>query len=87
MFGPFNLDAVGDRLKAEAETARSAQGVLRYDVWRQAGRPNHFTVVQAWSDHAAYASHIESASTRAFRDNLLPLKGALYDERLYRRLA
>jgi len=59
---------------------------LRYDIWRQVGRPNHFTVVQAWSDHAAYASHIESASTRAFRDNLLTLKGALYDERQYRRL-
>jgi quinol monooxygenase YgiN len=83
---PLNLDAVGSWLKAEAETARSAQGALRYDVWRQVGRPNHFTVIQAWADHAAYARHVESASTRAFRDNLLTVKGALYDERLYRRL-
>jgi len=81
---PFNLPAVGDWLKAEAEAARLAPGSLRYDIWRQANRPNHFTVVQAWADHAAYARRVESAATRALRDNLLTVKGALYDERLYR---
>jgi len=83
---PFNLAAVGDWLKAQAETARSAPGALRYEVWRQVDHPNHFTVIQVWADDAAYAQHVESAATRAFRANLLTVKGALYDERLYHQV-
>jgi quinol monooxygenase YgiN len=83
---PFNLTAVGDWLRAQAEFARSARGALRYEVWRQVDRPNHFTVIQAWGEHAAYTDHVESAATRAFRANLASMKGALYDERLYQRL-
>jgi quinol monooxygenase YgiN len=83
---PFNLGAVGDWLKAESDLARSASGALQYDIWRQVGRPNHFTVIQAWADGDAYARHVEAAPTRAFRANVMSVKGALYDERLYRRL-
>jgi quinol monooxygenase YgiN len=82
----FELTAVGEWLKAQAEAACSTGGALRYEVWRQTGRPNHFTVIQAWADLDAYARHIEAAATRAFRENLMTFKGALYDERLYRRL-
>jgi quinol monooxygenase YgiN len=81
---PFNLTAVGEWLSDQAEAARST--ALRYDVWRQLDRPNHFTVVQVWADQACYAHHVESAATHAFRSRLLGLKGALYDERLYRRM-
>ncbi|MDB5430011.1 MAG: antibiotic biosynthesis monooxygenase [Caulobacter sp.] len=81
---PFNLAAVGDWLTDQAEAARPA--ALRYDVWRQVDRPNHFTAVQVWADRAAYAHHVENAITHAFRSKLLALKGALYDERLYRRM-
>ena len=83
---PFNLTAVGDWLKAEAEAARLAPGSLRYDIWRQLNRPNHFTVVQVWADQAAYARRVESSAARTFRDNLLTVKGALYDERRYQTL-
>jgi quinol monooxygenase YgiN len=84
---PFNLDAVGDWLKAQVEVAGSAPGTSQYDVWRQVGRPNHFTVIQAWADRDTYARHVEAAATQAFRANLMGIKGALYDERLYRRVA
>jgi quinol monooxygenase YgiN len=84
---PLNLGAVGEWLKAESELAGSASGALQYDVWRQVGRPNHFTVIQAWADSEAYARHVEAAPTRAFRANVMSVKGALYDERLYRRVA
>jgi quinol monooxygenase YgiN len=80
---PFNLEAVGVWLKAEAEASRASPGALRYEVWRQAGRPNHFTVIEGWADADAYARHVESEPTRAFRANLTTVKGALYDARLY----
>jgi len=82
----FELGAVGDWLRAVSEAARSAPGASRYEVWRQVGRPNHFTVIQAWADRDAYARHIEDAATRAFRDKVMSVKGALYDERLYHLL-
>jgi len=82
---PFNLEAVNGWLEAQADAAR-AEGALQYEVWRQADRPNHFTVIQAWADQDAWARHVESAATRGFRAKLMTLKGALYDERLYRRV-
>jgi len=63
---PFNLSAVGEWLKTQAEAARLESGALRYDVWRQADRPNHFTVIQVWADRTAYTHHVESAATQAF---------------------
>lgn len=83
---PFNLMAVGEWLKTQAQAARLESGALRYDVWRQTDRPNHFTVIQIWADRNAYAHHVESAATQAFRANLRTVKGSLYDERLYQRV-
>jgi len=82
----FELNAVGVWLQAVSEGARSTPGALRYEVWRQIGRPNHFTVIQAWADRDAYTRHVEGAATRTFRDNVMSVKGALYDERLYHLL-
>ena len=39
-----------------------------------------------WRNRAAYNAHIAAASTRDFREKLGPMSGALYDERLYKRL-
>jgi len=83
---PFNLEAVGGWLRTEADAARATSGALRYEVWRQVGRPNHFTVIEGWADLDAYARHVESEATRAFRANLTTVKGALYDARLYQRV-
>jgi quinol monooxygenase YgiN len=58
-------------------------GNLRYDVFAQKNRPNHFTVVEGWADRKALADHAAAAHTRTFRQQLLPMQGALYDERLY----
>ena len=73
-------------LKDLAEASAGDAGRLRFEVLQQNSRPNHFTLVEAWRDRAAYEAHIAAAHTRRFRDALLPLTGSLYDERLYRRL-
>ena len=58
-------------------------GSARFDIFQQGSRPNHFTVVEVWKSQAAYDSHIIAAHTKAYRDQLTPMSGALYDERLY----
>lgn len=70
-------------LRSMSEDTIKEPGNLRYDVFAQKNRPNHFTVVEAWADRTALADHAAAAHTRTFRQQLLPMQGALYDERLY----
>jgi quinol monooxygenase YgiN len=70
-------------LKHLAEASRSESGNLRFDVLQQEGRANHLPLVEVWRDAGAQRAHAMAEPTRAFRAGLVPLQGALYDERLY----
>ena len=70
-------------LKQLAEASRKESGNLRLDVLQQEGRLNHLPLVEAWRDAGAQRGHAMAEHTRAFRAKLVPLQGALYDERLY----
>lgn len=83
---PPKKDEAIAALNAVAAASRSVAGNLRFDVWQQASRPNHFTVVEAWKDQAAYDARGSSAPQRTFRDTFGPMLGALYDERLFRSI-
>jgi quinol monooxygenase YgiN len=41
------------------------------------------TLVEIWKDQSAFAGHTVAAHMKKFRDELLPMSGSLYDERLY----
>ncbi len=71
-------------VKQLAEDSRKHGGNVRFDVLVQTNRPNHFTVVECWKDRKAFDAHIAAKETRAFRDKLVAMTGALYDERLYK---
>ena len=73
-------------LKTLIAGSRKEPGSVRFDIFQQGSRPNHFSVVEIWKDQAAYDAHITATHTKAFRDALTPMTGALYDERLYRAL-
>ncbi len=66
--------------------SRKEAGVVRFEVFQQGSRPNHFTVVETWKGEKEYLEHITAAHTKKFRDQLGPMTGALYDERLYKAL-
>jgi quinol monooxygenase YgiN len=70
-------------LKQLAEDSRKDAGHVRFDVVQQTNRPNHFTVVEVWTDRRVFDAHGMAAHTKRFRDQLAPMSGALYDERLY----
>jgi len=69
-----------------AHASRQHDGTLRFDVWQQTNRPNHFTVVEAWASRPAFDAHAMAEQTREFRRKLAGMTGALYDERLYQAL-
>ena len=73
-------------LQPLAGPSRMDAGTLRYEVWQQISRPNHFTPVEIWKDHEALEGHEVAAHTTKFRDLLLPMSGSLYDQRLYKAL-
>jgi quinol monooxygenase YgiN len=83
---PAGKDQTIDLLKQLAEASRKEAGNLRFDVLQQEGRANHLPLIEAWRDPPAQHAHAMAEHTRAFRAKLLPLQGALYDERLYMKL-
>jgi quinol monooxygenase YgiN len=83
---PPRKDEVISALNPLADESRRGAGNQRFDVWQQSSRPNHFTVVEAWTDQKAYDARGSAPPQRTFRDKLGPMLGALYDERLFRAI-
>jgi quinol monooxygenase YgiN len=81
---PPEKDNAANALEQLADSSRRQTGNLQFDVWRQASRPNHFTVVESWANRGSFDVHEMQKETREFRMKLGPLAGALYDERLYK---
>jgi quinol monooxygenase YgiN len=73
-------------LRAFVAQARHDPGNLRYDVFQQTARPNHFTLYAVWRSQADFATHERSAHRLHFREALAPYLGALYDERFFTAL-
>jgi quinol monooxygenase YgiN len=73
-------------LKALVADSRKEANAVRFEIFQQGNRPNHFSVVEVWKNQKAYEAHITAPHTVKFRDTLTPMSGALYDERTYRAL-
>jgi quinol monooxygenase YgiN len=83
---PTSKDDCMAQLKGmSADTPKDA-GNVAYDVLQQQNRANHFTVFETWANNEALDGHAMAAHTRAFREKLAPMAGALYDERFYAEL-
>lgn len=83
---PPGKDACMAALKAMSADTPNDPGNISYDVLQQGDHSNHFTVLEEWTDTKAADAHAMAAHTRAFRAKLIPIKGALYDERFYAAL-
>jgi quinol monooxygenase YgiN len=80
---PAGKDQVAAMVKQLADDSRKDPGVARFDALVQDAHPNHFHLVEAWTDRSARETHALADHTRQFRAKLVPFEGALYDERLY----
>jgi quinol monooxygenase YgiN len=83
---PANKDGCMALLKAMSIDTPKDPGNLGYTALQQANRGNHFIVMEAWANRKALDGHAEAEHTRAFREKLSPMVGALYDERFYKAL-
>ena len=73
-------------LKRMVEPSRADAGRVRYDVYQQTDRPNHFTVFAAWTGRPAFDASSNTPHWLQYRESLGPMLGALFDERLYEAL-
>jgi quinol monooxygenase YgiN len=83
---PAGKDDTMAALKTMSVDTANDPGSISYEALQQANRGNHFTVIEAWIDRKSADNHAEAAHTRAFREKLVPVAGALYDERFYKAL-
>jgi quinol monooxygenase YgiN len=83
---PTQIEPGTAKVKAFVEEGRNAPGNLRFDDVVQASRKNHFTVIEAWKSQADKNAWISGKTARTFREELQPIGGALYDERVFRVL-
>jgi quinol monooxygenase YgiN len=83
---PAYKDDCLELLKAMSIDTAKDHGNIGYEVLQQDKRPNHFTVVEEWTNRKGLDAHAMAAHTRSFRERLSPMAGALYDERFYKEL-
>jgi quinol monooxygenase YgiN len=83
---PPQLETGTAKVKAFVEAGRAAPGNLRFDDVVQANRKNHFTVIEAWKSQGDKNAWVSGKTARTFREELQPIGGALYDERVFKVL-
>jgi quinol monooxygenase YgiN len=72
--------------KALFAPSSAETGNIAYDILQQNSRPNHMTLFEIWKSEKALDDHESSDVIRSYRQSLLPMGGALYDQRTFRLL-
>ena len=65
---------------------RKDPGLVRIEASSEVARGNHISIVEVWQNQKAFDEHIASAHTRQYRQQLDPMLGSPYDERLHHSL-
>jgi quinol monooxygenase YgiN len=79
VFVPNNEEKAQALLKQMNSDSQKDPGLIYYTVLQESARPNHFTILETWTDDAAFSAHQLAAHTREFRNALQLLIGSPYD--------
>lgn len=74
-------DDVVALIRKQTEQSKADPGNLRFEGLQRIGEPNHFVILEAWTEPEARANHAAAEHTIAFRNALEPMLYAPYDER------
>src|SRR5262245_13359247 len=78
---PKSAEAARKLLRAYREAARKTSGVVEFEAFERIGHPNHFAIIEQWSNAKAREANAGSAHGTEFRKSVTPLLIAGYDER------
>ena len=65
---------------------RKDKGLVRVEAGSEISRGNHISIVEVWQNQKAFDEHVAAAHTRQFRQQIDPMLGSPYDERLHQSL-
>ena len=65
---------------------RKDPGLVRVEAGSEISRGNHISIVEVWQNQKAFDEHVAAAHTRQFRQQIDPMLGSPYDERLHQSL-
>jgi quinol monooxygenase YgiN len=84
---PPRANDAATALRQMAEASRKDPGNGRLEVLQQlAPRTNHFTVVEIWGNKRQLEGHQALPRMIQYREQIFPMLGSPYDERLYKIL-
>ena len=66
--------------------SRKDAGLVRVEAGSEISRGNHISIVEVWQNQKAFDEHVTAAHTRQFRQQIDPMLGSPYDERLHQSL-
>jgi quinol monooxygenase YgiN len=66
--------------------SRKDKGIVRIEAGAQVSRLNHISIIEVWQSQKAFDEHEAAAHTRQFRQQIDPMLGSPYDERLHQNL-
>ncbi|HLJ22704.1 MAG TPA: antibiotic biosynthesis monooxygenase [Candidatus Acidoferrales bacterium] len=66
--------------------SRKDPGIVRIEAGYEISRANHISIVEVWQNRKAFDEHVAAAHTRQFRQQVDPMLGSPYDERLHQSL-
>jgi quinol monooxygenase YgiN len=66
--------------------SRKDKGIVEIEASAQISRLNHISIVEVWQNQKAFDEHVAAAHTRQFRQQIDPMLGSPYDERLHQLL-
>src|ERR1700733_3161137 len=81
----FTKSAANLLLGFRNDSLREA-GAKKFEILQEIDHPNHFTLVEEWRSEKDYEAHNITVQARHFRDQLQPMLGSPFDERIYREL-
>jgi len=80
---PTSKDLGIELNKTLAESSRG-EGAISFDLWQQASRANHLTLVEAWKDRKALDAHNSADAVKAYRAKFASISGSPYDIRVFK---
>jgi quinol monooxygenase YgiN len=66
--------------------SRKDPGIVRIEAGYEISRANHISIVEVWQSRKTFDEHVAAAHTRQFRQQVDPMLGSPYDERLHQSL-
>lgn len=81
----YGVPAAGLLKEYRTQTVKE-KGLITCLILQEAGRGNHYTIVEEWADQATLDGHVGSEASRRFREKIQPMLGAPLDERLHKEM-